>query len=57
MNLREKSCDGKKSFAKYKEAERSMRYVIKRTGDGYMTVYRCRYCQDYHFGHDIKKTT
>ena len=51
------SCDGKTSYHTWAEADRVMRYVIRISNEGNrkMTVYRCRYCHDFHFGHDIKK--
>jgi hypothetical protein len=56
-SLHSRSCVGKKGFHTWKEAERAMRSVIRRSGAGgdHMSVYRCRYCPDYHFGHDNQK--
>ena len=51
------SCHGKMKFRTFKEAERSMRITIRKSGEGGggMSVYECRYCQTFHFGHDRKK--
>ncbi len=51
------ACSGKQAYWSYPDAERIMRSVIRHTsGSGQMSVYRCRYCQNYHFGHDVHKT-
>ena len=56
-DLHTASCDGKTSYRTWSEADRVMRYVIRTSNEGNqkMTVYRCRFCHDYHFGHDYKK--
>lgn len=50
-------CRGKVRYRTWKEANRSLRLVVSksRKGDTPMSVYRCRFCNDYHFGHDMKK--
>jgi hypothetical protein len=29
--------------------------IRQRSDGGRMSVYRCRYCQSFHFGHDASK--
>jgi hypothetical protein len=50
-------CSGKVGYRTWKEADRTMRRVIRLSGEGgqTMTVYRCRFCNDFHFGHDTQK--
>lgn len=58
LDLHARACVGKKGFHTWKEADRAMRSVIRQSSDGsgQMSVYRCRYCQEYHFGTDNKRT-
>ena len=53
-NAFERGCEGKVAYPSASGAEAAMKFLQKeralRTGDG-IRVYKCRFCQNWHFGH------
>lgn len=53
-NAFERGCEGKQPYPSEAAAEAGLRFLQKegalRTNDG-MAVYRCQFCQEWHFGH------
>lgn len=47
------SCEGKKEFASWIEAERTIRFRRRRDGD-FKAPYRCRFCHNWHIGTNHK---
>lgn len=57
--IRRRQCGGKRRHETAAAAEKAMRSVIfsgYRRG-GWLQVYKCRFCNGYHFGHAPKKRT
>lgn len=50
--IRRGSCLGKHRYTSAKEAQAAISGLHRRKGyQGYMQVYRCPFCNGYHFGH------
>jgi hypothetical protein len=53
-NAFERGCEGKTAYPTEAAASAGLKFLQKerslRTGDG-MVVYRCQFCQEWHFGH------
>lgn len=47
---RDISCQSKKEYHTFKEAERAMVNLF-RYGEKELHVYKCNYCQNFHVGH------
>ncbi len=51
---RERSCDGKIRYGSEGEARVAARQVARHNGNHKFSIYRCRFCLCYHFGHRRK---
>ena len=50
--IRRRSCTGKKRYTTAPAAQAAISSLHHRKGyQGYMQVYRCSFCNGYHFGH------
>lgn len=51
--LRRKSCTGKERFVDQLAAQAAIGRLIRArgSGSGYLTPYRCSFCNGFHFGH------
>lgn len=50
------SCDGKRQFLTYKEAERNLRGLRRVEPDKKsLHIYSCNYCPHFHVGHEVIK--
>ena len=50
--IRRRSCTGKKRYTTGAAAQAAISSLHHRKGyQGYMQVYRCSFCNGYHFGH------
>lgn len=55
--LRRKQCGHKRRYENHDQATVAMHQIIqagKKRG-GWLRVYRCRFCNGYHFGHAMKQ--
>jgi len=48
--IRKKACDGKVKYKTVKDAQ-SARINMKRFKGENLTVYKCKFCRNYHVGH------
>lgn len=49
---RRRSCTGKVRYPDFPGANAAMHRLLRLKGsDGWLQVYRCRFCCGYHFGH------
>ena len=55
--IRRRQCGSKRRYASSAEALGEMHDVIRKgkKRGGYLHVYRCRFCNGYHFGHAAAK--
>jgi len=49
------ACKNKKSYTTFREAKNHAKTVRKRNGT-HIRPYKCIYCDDWHVGHDRRKT-
>lgn len=50
--IRRKSCGRKQRYENPREAIRAIGSLVRRRGpQGHLQVYRCRFCNAFHFGH------
>lgn len=50
------SCQGKKQFLTFTEAERNLINIKKATSStSHMTIYPCRFCNHFHIGNGSEK--
>lgn len=55
MFEKSKSCQFKKQFKTYKEAERNIHGLRRHQGEKGLHIYSCNYCQFFHVGHEVVK--
>ena len=51
--IRRRQCTGKQRFESHGDASNAMHNLIRRgrKRGGYLHVYKCQFCNGYHFGH------
>jgi hypothetical protein len=53
LGAADRTCQGKKAYSTFAQAERALAAVLRHDGaaDTHMNVYSCRFCHAFHFGH------
>ena len=49
------SCEGKKRYTSYSQAERSSKGLLRRRHNSKINIYRCDNCSFYHIGNTMGK--